>query len=302
MVSPSVSRSRIARAAIATLFVALTWSARGAEPTAVDEPASVPRNGWTMRVESEMFAAGGEKPVARTLTLFRDGVAWDFLSLPAERKPDQAAAADLELAEIVLHDPARERIVVIDPVRHLKTTVENVRLERLGVSLATWARSSEDRLIRWAGGPEFESGFSAGDDADDADDAGRLELAGPRVLYAVAHEPAPSPAAAAAYRRFADSAVLLRSLLHPGGLPPFPRLAVNRRLEAASAVPTEVTLEIEPKLGPIAGRPERMRSMHRTHPRLLAADLARIEEAEGHLAASEDVDLATFAGADAAAR
>ena len=295
MVSPSGRRARIARGAVATLLALATWSARGAEATPADEPAIPAHDGWTMRVESELFVAGGQKPVARTLTLFRDGVAWDFLHLPpgarAAERGDAPADASLELVEIVLHDPARERIVVIDPVRHVKTTVETVRLERLGVSLATWARSSNDRLIRWAGGPEFDSGFS---DTDD-----RLELAGPRVHYAVAHEPAPSPAAAAAYRRFADSAVLLRSLLHPGGLPPFPRLAVNRRLEAADAVPTEVTLEIEPKLGPVAGRPERMRSVHRTHPRLLAADLARIEEAEGHLAASENVDLAAFAGADA---
>jgi len=244
-----------------------------------------------MRVESDLFSGGGGEPVARSLTLFRGGVAWDFLEIPAT-----ATAADgprLELVEIALHDPARERIVVVDPTRNVKTEVEVVRLERLGVSLAKWARGSDDRLVRWAGGPDFESGLVAGE--------GSLELAGPRVRYAVTHAAAPSPEAAAAYRRFADGAILLRALLQPGGVPPFPRLALNRRLEAAGAIPERVSLEVEPRLGQLAGRTERLSTAHRVHPRLLAADLQRIEEAEAHVAAAEAVDLATFAGRQAAA-
>ena len=34
------------------------------------------------RVESEVFLNGAEEPVARSLTLFRDGIAWDFLERP----------------------------------------------------------------------------------------------------------------------------------------------------------------------------------------------------------------------------
>ncbi len=57
----------------------------------------------TMRVESELFA-GGDEPVARSLTLFHEGVAWDFLELPAaDASGDQA----MKLTDIVLHDPAR---------------------------------------------------------------------------------------------------------------------------------------------------------------------------------------------------
>jgi hypothetical protein len=269
------------RAGVASLL-AVCLAVSGAVAVAGD-PASGP-DGLAMRVESEVTSGGGTEPLARSLTLFRDGVAWNFLELPHD-----GAGSRLELVEIALHDPARERIVVVDPVRNLKTEVAAVRLERLGVSLAKWARESDDRLVRWAGGPDFDSGLVEDED-------GRLELAGPRVRYAVTHAAAPSPAAAAAYRRFADGAILLKALLHPGGVPPFPRLALNRQLEAAGAIPEQVTLEIEPRLGPLAGRPERLTSTHRGHPRLLAADLSRIEEAEAHVAAARAVDLATFAG------
>jgi hypothetical protein len=148
----------------------------------------------------------------------------------------------------------------------------------------------DDRLVRWAGGPDFASGFTEEDE--------RIELVGPRVKYAVAYEEAPCPEAAGNYRRFADTAILLKALMQPGGIPPFPRLAVNRRLEDAGAIPREVTLEIEPRLIGIAGRPERLRCVHKVHPRLLAGDLERIEDAQAHVAAAEAVDLATFIDRD----
>ena len=240
--------------------------------------------GFELRVESELFADGAAQPVARSLTLFRAGVAWDFLELAAP--DDKASAGGMRLTEIVLHDPIRERVVVIDPNRDVKTQVETIRLERLSVSLAKWARSADDRLVRWAGGPDFGDGIAEKEDA--------LELVGPRVRYAVAYGAAPSTEAAAAYRRFADTAILLKALLHPGGIPPFPRLALNRRIEAAGAIPAEVSLEIDPKLALVAGRPSRLKCVHKSHPRLLTGDIARIEDAEAHVASAAAVDVATF--------
>jgi hypothetical protein len=262
--------------------LSLAGSVPAAETPA--EPAAFPAP-LAMRVETDLFIDGQELPAARTLTLFQNGVAWDFLELPATG-PKAAVADGMKLAEIVLHDPVRERVVVVDPVRAWKTEIPLIRLERLSVSLAKWARSSDDRLVRWAGGPDFTAGFKQ--------DERQLELAGPRVRYAVVHAAAESPAAAATYRRFADTAILLKALLHPGGIPPFPRLAVNERLEADAAIPAEVTLEVDARLALVSGGPTRMRSVHKSHPQLLAADRRLIEEAEAHVAAAEAVDLATF--------
>jgi hypothetical protein len=181
-------------------------------------------SGDELRVESEVFTDGSPEPVARSLTLFRDGLAWDFLDRPAPR--DRASDAEPATEEIVLHDPARERVVIVDPRRNVKTQIESLRLERLSVSLASWARKADDRLVRWAGGPDFGEGIHEADE--------RLELIGPRVRYAVEFTEAPSADTADVYRRFADTAMLLKALLHPGGIPPFPRLAINRRISAAS--------------------------------------------------------------------
>ena len=273
MPSRAVFVSLVRAQRIVALLVA---SAASAAPGAGD-----PR-GFELRVESELFADGAAEPVARSLTLFRDGVAWDFLELAAPEGTD----GGMRLAEIVLHDPARERVVVIDPNRDVKTQVETIRLERLSVSLAKWARSADDRLVRWAGGPDFGDGITEKEDA--------MELVGPRVRYAVAYGAAPSTEAATTYRRFADTAILLKALLQPGGIPPFPRLALNRRIEAAGAIPAEVSLEIDPKLALVAGRPSRLKCVHKSHPRLLAGDVARIEDGEAHVASATAVNVAAF--------
>lgn len=236
-----------------------------------------------LRIESEVFADSDKEPVARSLTIFRDGLAWDFLE-----RTDTAAkdGADHAVDEIVLHDPSRERVVVVDPDRNQKTQIDAIRLERLSVSLASWARKSDDRLVRWAGGPDFGDGIHEKDS--------KLELVGPRVRYAVECTAAPSEDAAQEYRRFADTAILLKALLHPGGIPPFPRLAINRRVSAAGGIPTSVTLEIDSKAAMVGGRPQVLRSVHKVHPRLLAGDVQRIEDAEARIAVAEPVDLAAF--------
>jgi hypothetical protein len=238
------------------------------------------------RVESEVFVNGVDEPVARSLTLFRAGVAWDFLDPPKAARGERQSGGAPAAGEIVLHDPARERVVLVDPVRNLKTQIDAIRLDRLSASLSSWARKSDDKLVRWAGGPDFGEGLTESRE--------RIELAGPRVRYAVEFTAAPSPEAAAAYQRFADTAILLKALVRPGGVPPFPRLAINRRVALAGGIPTEVTLDYDARAIKVPGRSDSLRCVHKIHPRLLAADLSRIEDAESSVGLAKQVDLAEF--------
>jgi hypothetical protein len=276
----SFTRTTVARTARCRILAAatgLSMVAMVAGGLLADDASGV------LRVESEVFVEGDTEPVARSLALFRNGVVWDFWDPAAV---DDAAEDDAPRGTIVLHDPARERVVLVDVDRNVKTEVDTLRLERLGVSLASWARRSDDRLIRWAGGPDFGDGFKERDS--------RLELVGPRARYEVDHAAAPSPESAILYGKFADTAILLKALLHPGGIPPFPRLAINRRVAAAGGIPSVVRLEIDPRMAVLASRPDRLRSVHKVHPRLLAGDLGRIEEAEARVAVAETVGLAIF--------
>jgi len=243
--------------------------------------------GILFRVETEVFADDDEAPVARSLTLFRDGIAWDFLeALP--KKPDEESAGPDEPEEFVLHDPARERIILVDPARHVRTQIDHLQLERLRASLGSWARKSEDPLMRWAGGPEFGDGLE--------ETKTKIRLTGPRVRYEVTFEPAGNGAIAEEYRRFADAAVLIKALVHPGGIPPFPRIAINRRVAAAGGLPVAVRLEIESRMVRLGRKPNVLRSEHKVLESWLTTDHKRVAAAEERMAVAAPVDLASYAG------
>jgi hypothetical protein len=70
---------------------------------------------------------------------------------------------------------------------------------------------------------------------------------------------------------------------HPGDSIPFWKQAV------ADGKP-----DAQRKLALVAGRPSRLKCVHKSHPRLLAGDVARIEEAEAHVASATAVDVAAF--------
>ena len=251
-----------------------------------------------LRVETDVFADRDDVPIAHSLTLFSSKVAWDFLdTTPAEKKTSDSESDQPKAfnGEIVLHDPTRERVLLIDPLRQVKTSIDSIQLERLRVSLAKWARTSDDKLLCWAGGPHFENGMHESDDA--------IELVGPRVQYRIETTDAPSQEIAGQYRQFADTAILLRALLHPGGIPPFPRMALNKQLASKAKLPTSVTLEIDSRGSLVpSGLSSMMQrhlcSVHRIHPALRADDLQRIADAEACMAIAEEVSLAEYTQAE----
>jgi hypothetical protein len=243
--------------------------------------------GALLRIETEVFADDDKQPLARSLTLFRNGIAWDFLETL-----DKGEVTTDEPAEFVLHDPARERIVLVDPARHVRTQVDSLRLERLRSSLGAWARKSDDPVIRWAGGPDFAAAME--------EESTTIVLNGPRVRYEVEFEQSKSAEIAEEYRRFADAALLVKALVHPGGLPPFPRIAINRRVAAAEGIPVAVRLEMDSRIAKLGGRPSVMRAEHKVLAGWLASDHKRVAAAEERMAVAAPVDLATYAGSESA--
>ena len=251
-----------------------------------------------LRVETDVFADRDDVPIAHSLTLFSSQVAWDFLdTTPAEKKTSDSESEHSKAfnGEIVLHDPTRERVLLIDPLRQVKTSIDSIQLERLRVSLSKWARTSDDKLLCWAGGPHFENGIQESLDT--------IELVGPRVQYRIETTDAPSQEIAGQYRQFADTAILLRALLHPGGIPPFPRMALNKQLASKAKLPTSVTLEIDSRGSLVpSGLSSMMQrhlcSVHRIHPALRADDLQRIADAEACMAIAEEVSLAEYTQAE----
>jgi hypothetical protein len=223
------------------------------------------------RIESKVFTVKGkeESLTTESLTLFDDGKIYDFLSSPRE---------------ITLFDLSRNRIVLMDGSRKLRTELATERLLSFTEQMRTRAGRQTDALLKFAADPKFEE--SSAD--------GWMKFSSPFMTYRVKNKLIESASVAAQYRRFSDHSARLNAMLHPGALPPFPRLAINAELAKQEArVPEQVELTLAPQ-NRLTGKPTVLRSEHSLEPRLLVSDRKKIDEAGESLVTFKEVPVEEY--------
>lgn len=102
-----------------------------------------------------------------------------------------------------------------------------------------------------------------------------MTLGSPLVTYKLVLSTAESEAAAGQYRDFSDWYARLNTLLTPGALPPFGRLAVNAAVAKRKAIASQVTLTISSAK---SGRRQTVRSTHQIVHQLAPTDLDRVAQ------------------------
>lgn len=163
------------------------------------------------RVETQVQT----QPVKRTLTLFSEGVGYDF-------------ALD-ESGAITLIDPKRNRIVLLDPVREVKATLDMQELLGL-VSKARQevAQSGLAGLLESAKKTRF-------DEQTQTVYVGDEYMSYQATLQAPAQENM-----AAQYAQFADWSARLNAVFEPH-FPPYVRLELNRLVAEVGKLPKRIT-------------------------------------------------------------
>ena len=216
------------------------------------------------RVESKVFAGAETAASSESLTLFSGNRAYDFISAPHE---------------ITIFDFSRDEIVLLDATRKVRTELTTEKLNSFSDQLRTRAARQTDPLLKFAAHPQFEESH---------DDNGWLQFAGPNLTYRVQAAKIENPAVVREYRQFCDASAQLNSMLHPGAMPPFPRLAVNSSLEHANQLPEQVEVTITAENQP-AGKPMVLRSQHQLTMHLSGDDQKRIGEANADLSAFKSI-------------
>ena len=216
------------------------------------------------RIESKVFAGTDTSPSSESLTLFSGNRAYDFISAPRE---------------ITIFDFSRDEITLLDSTRKVRTELTSEKLNSFSDQLRTRAARQADPLLRFAAHPQFEESH---------DDNGWLQYRSPNLTYRVQAAKIENPAVVREYRQFCDASAQLNSMLHPGAMPPFPRLAVNASLEHANQIPEQVEVTVTAENQP-AGKPTVLRSQHALAMQLLPDDQQRIEEANADLSAFKSI-------------
>lgn len=159
------------------------------------------------------------KEVVESNTVFSAGTVYDFLESPQE---------------ITLFDAARNRFVVLDPARRVKTEVSTEQVNAFTDKLKGAALDRPVPLMLFLADPKFAETY------DDA--SGELTLTSEWMKYKVKTAEPKQDGMAERYYRCSSWLVKLNTLIKPGSTPPFARLMLNESLAKRGRIPTEVEL------------------------------------------------------------
>lgn len=219
------------------------------------------------RVASKVFQGDAEKPDGESLTLFHEGMIYDFLTTSSQ--------------EITIFDLPRGRIILLDPVNKIRTEVDTKSLGQFIDQMRTRGlQQNKSSLLKFCADPKFEEG---------KDKEGWMTFTSSHMTYRVKPLSGQSPTEAAAYRQFCDWGAKVNVVMHPGGLPPFPRMAINAALDRDDVLPEQVERTV-PGQG-LFGKSTVVRSEHVFSSGLLTEDLKKINEAGEQLVSLRPVSF-----------
>ncbi len=212
------------------------------------------------RIDSKVFADKQPNPVSQSTTLFRAGIVYDYLVDPKR---------------VAVFDRPRQRFILLDPDRSIKTEVATDEVARFNTNLRAFAAANGTEFIK----SMLEPNFQITEDTK----SGELVLTGQSMTYRIETIKPTAVETVQQYREFSDWYVKLNSMVNPRSTPPFARLAVNDELAKRGLIAEKVQLTI-PRQVATAGRGVSLRSQHHITWRLLQRDLDDIAETAQQLA------------------
>lgn len=224
------------------------------------------------RIDTDLFVGANKEPETQNLTLFANGVVYDFLLTEPE--------------QVTVLDPVRGRIHLLHVGKQLKTTITTEELLKLTAEIR--AREPSDKQSAFFLDPQFEHAVDA--------EKKELVLKSRPLTYRVVGMEPKDKSTVQMYREFADWYARLNAVMTRGSLPPFSRLQLNQALAEKSWIPTEIqrTVIVRDKL---VERRLEARTHHIPNWLLSNTDHKRIELVADQLANFQQVSPKEFVDA-----
>ena len=211
-------------------------------------------HGQQFRIDTQVFANGGKKPIAESTTIFDNGVAYDFL-----KSPQEIAILHVNSGEVTLLDMAAKRRCMVTPNQMFQfvAAIEGRLLQK------------PNRVAVFLFNPKFQLKFNKV--------RRQIQLIHPLYSYTATGTPAKVDRADLHFQLFADGMARLNTLRN--GVPPKPRLRLNLALASRKFLPTKV----ERKMAFGNGPKQTAKSIHKIKWMLKKEDLDRVKAARGYL-------------------
>ena len=222
------------------------------------------------RVENRVFFGKEKELVSKSTTIFCGGVVYDFLDDPEE---------------IIIFDKARDRFLLLDVARSVKTELTTDEVRRFMARLKSWALQHSEPVLKFMGDPKFDKKL------DEA--SSELTFSSQWMTYRLTEIDAESEDIADQYHEFCDWHAKLNTLLSPGGRLPFARMVINKELHQRQQLPDKVELTLRLKSG-MTPTKVKMYSEHLLVRRLVESDRRRVANAGQFMATFDSVSFAEY--------
>ena len=226
------------------------------------------------RVETEVYLGADKTPVSQNLTLFTNGMVYDFqMSNEAKPKP----------LEIVIYDSHEKSFELLDIERGIRLELKEFQLIQMLEGLRQQA--SQNELTKFLVEDNFE---------EDVDFSNRsVSLRNNHIEYWYQGSKSQDATVLPAYFEFLDQYTRLNAS-DPTKLPPFPRLRLNQSIKKYGWIPIEVKVTLNQN--ELINSKIEIKSEHTLVFSLSDADRERIKEAKSTWMSAKAVDLATYRG------
>lgn len=178
------------------------------------------------RIESQVYSGDSPAPVSENVTLFDNGIVYDF---------QMSGNANATPSEIVIFDERKRELTLMDVNRKIAWTVADLRLLKMVDQLRREAVNN-DRASFLVNEPFTETDDWSSDHVLLESNSFQYKLTGKRPA---------NESILPRYNEFLDQFTRL-SASDPKRLPPFPRLMLNKTIKNHGWIPTEVQVQVKP--------------------------------------------------------
>ncbi len=217
------------------------------------------------RIDTDIFVDDEKEPVFETLTIFTNGLVYDFLLTGVK--------------EITLLDRDRDRLVLMDPERKIKTELTMETIIQFVAQMKSQMNEQQRKDV-------------LSDTAEAVtDEDGWLKLGNERVIYRAECIKPKEKSTALEYQEFADWYARLNTMR--GNLPPFLRIRLNSEIAKLGLIPKTVERTITDKKL-LSKKTHTVRSRHLANWRLSNTDRKMLDRADTYLTSFPTVSFREY--------
>ncbi|MEI8372137.1 MAG: hypothetical protein WCJ35_04785 [Planctomycetota bacterium] len=219
------------------------------------------------RVDNAIYVEGQSQPQSEGVTIFHEGLVYDFLNEPAE---------------VILFDKAHRRFTLLDIGHHVRSEISIDDVQAFVNRVKQRLSGHSNPNMKWLADPSFEESFIR--------ETSELTLKSTFMTYQ-AQVQSTVPAVAAQYHEFSDWYAQFNFAVNPKSRPPFPRMMLNEAIDRSKGIAKEVhlTTALSPK-----DVPTKITSRHQLVMQLDSADRNRVAEAREYQRSFQSVSFRDY--------